>query len=151
MKKLIALSAAALLFSATIFATDTNSVTISVRAKASFEKDFSLVSNVSWTKRNDLYFVSFDADNRTNEAAYNEQGELVAVSKTIAKDELPETVAQAISDKFGNYDVAKNATQITYDNLTTYYINVANSKHLLKLKCDIGGAITVEKRVKKEA
>jgi outer membrane receptor protein involved in Fe transport len=150
MKKLaITFSAAALLIAATSFAADSNETTISAKAKTSFEKDFVTAENATWSKKDDVYIVTFDVDKKQNEAAYNEQGQLVGTSRVISKNELPLAVSLAVADKFQNYDIAKIATEITYENQTNYYLNVANGKQLLKLKCAVDGNITVESRFKK--
>ena len=143
------LSAAALLFSASIFAADSAETSVSSKASSAFQKDFSSAQNVSWQKKNDVYFVSFDVNNNSREAAYNEQGELVGASRLITSAELPLTVSLAVAKKYEGYTVAKIATEITYENETNYYINVGNESQLLRLKCSVNGDITVDSKTKK--
>ena len=143
------LSAAALLFSASIFAADSAETSVSSKANSAFRKDFSSAQNVSWQKKNDVYFVSFDVNNNSREAAYNEQGELVGASRLITSAELPLAVSLAVAKKYEGYIVAKIATEITYENETNYYINVGNESQLLRLKCSVNGDITVDSKTKK--
>ena len=143
------LSAAALLFSASIFAADSAETSVSSKASSAFQKDFSSAKNVSWQKKNDVYFVSFDVNNNSREAAYNEQGELVGASRLITSAELPLAVSLAVAKKYEGYTVAKIATEITYENETNYYINVGNESQILRLKCSINGDITVDSKTKK--
>ena len=96
-----------------------------------------------------MYFVTFDVDSKHNEAAYNEQGDLIAVSKTILLNEMPVAVRAAINNQYAGYDIAKNATEVVYNNETSYYINVANDTQLLKLKCTVNGDITVDRETKR--
>lgn len=153
MKKLaITLSAVALMLSAIpkAFGTaDSNETTISSKAKTSFDRDFGGAENATWVKKDDVYFVTFDVNNKQNEAAFNEEGDLVAMSRVVSKNQLPLTVSLAISEKFRGYDIAKIATEVIYENQTHYYINVANDRQLLKLKCAVNGDITIDRQTKK--
>ena len=150
MRKLaITLSAVFLLVSANSFATTNNETKVSAKAKTSFEKDFNGAENATWVKKDDVYFVTFDVDSKHNEAAYNEQGDLIAVSKTILLNEMPVAVRAAINNQYAGYDIAKNATEVVYNNETSYYINVANDTQLLKLKCTVNGDITVDRETKR--
>ncbi len=150
MKKLtMILSAAVLLFSASAFATAGVETTVNTKVKTAFQKDFSNAANVSWEKTSDFYVASFDVSNTQAEAAYNDQGELVGMSRKIATAELPLAVSLAIAKKYEGYQQAKAAVEITFENATSYYIAVANDKQTLKLKCAANGDIVVESKSKK--
>lgn len=150
MRKLaITLSAVALLVSATTFGAGKNETTISSKAKATFENEFVAAENASWTKKGDVYFVTFDVNSKQNEAAFNEQGDLIAVSRVISQSELPAAVSAAIEQQFHGYETAKIATEINYENQASYYINVASSNEILKLKCAEDGTITIDSKTKR--
>lgn len=149
MKKLqTILAAAALLVATSAFAAN-GPEKINAVVKKAFTQQFSAASNVSWEKTDDFYFAYFKVNNRELSAAYNENGELVGTSKILAAEELPLSVSLSIADKYCGYKVAKTATEITYDNETSYYISVENEKHTLKLKCLANGDISVSSKTKK--
>ena len=149
MKKLATvLAATAMLFSTSAFAGISNETKATSKVEKSFQKDFSKASNISWEKSNNVYIAHFDVNNVSIEAAYNEDGELVATSRGVAAADLPLPITLAIGNKYAGYEVAKKAEEITYEKETNYYINVGNDKEVLKLKCSVNGDISVDKKTK---
>jgi hypothetical protein len=148
MKKLtIILTAVVLFFSYSTFAMDPEN--ISIKVKAAFEKDFKNAENVNWKKTDEFYFASFKLNNVDIDAAYNESGELIAASKSIAISALPMQVFLALTEKYKDYALPENVVEFTYSGETNYYITVSNEKRILKLKCNTSGNIAVEKKIKK--
>jgi hypothetical protein len=83
------------------------------------------------------------------DAAYNEEGELLGVSRVIATSQLPLSISMAIAKNYEGYTVANNVTEITYEGQTNYYVEVTNSKQVLKLKCNSNGEMSVDKKIRK--
>ncbi len=149
MKKLTTvLTAIVMLFATSAFAKDGDNVTAKVAA--AFKTDFSQVNNVSWEKTSNFYFATFQFNNITVDAAYNEDGELVGVSRKIASAQLPLNVTLELAKKFSEYTVSAQAFELNYEGQTSYYLTVENSKQVLKLKCYSNGDIDVESKIKKE-
>ena len=149
MKKLATvLTAIVMLFATSAFATDGDNVTAKVAA--AFKTDFSQVNNVSWEKTSGFYFATFQLNNVTVDAAYNEEGELVGTSRKIATAQLPLNVTLELTKKFGAYTVWAQASEVTYEGLTSYYLTVENDKQVLKLKCYSNGDIDVKSKTKRE-
>ncbi len=149
MKKLTTFATAlVMLFSATAFAANHNDPTGNESVKAAFKKSFAAASDISWVKKDDVYFASFVLNNRNAEAAFNENGELIALSNKIETSELPLAVTVAVNNKYSGYTIASKATEIMYEGQTSYYVNVSNSKQFLKLKCTVNGDIVVESKQK---
>lgn len=149
MKKLQTLFAAAAILVATSAFAYPGPDKVSERVKNEFEKLFTGAVNVKWEKKDDFYFASFDLDTREVSAAYNESGELLGISRILETNQLPLNINMAIADRYAGYTVSKSVTEITYDGLTSYYVNVENDKKLLKLKCTANGEITIDKKIKK--
>lgn len=122
---------------------------VSPTVKIAFEKSFTGASNVSWEKNEEFYFAHFKLEARDMDAAYNENGELLGISRTIAIGELPLSISRAIADKYPGYTTANTVTEISYEGQTKYYVNISNSKQVLKLKCNSNGEIEIEGKVKK--
>jgi len=141
-------AAAALLFATSAFANG-KPEKVSQKVKAAFDQNFTSAKNVTWEKADDFYFAYFELNTKDVAAAYNEKGELVGTSRVISTDQLPLTVSMAIAEKYQGYAVAKVATEITYDGQTSYYVNVENSKQILKLKCGADTTIGVDTKTKK--
>ena len=147
MKKLITiLTATVLLFSATAFASAGDKVTAKV--KVEFEKDFQKAQNVSWEKTGDFYFASFVMNDLSVNAAYNETGELIGTSRKIATSQLPLTISLALSQKYSGYTIHEDATEISFDGETHYFVTVANAKQTLRLNFRTNGEVSVDKKIK---
>lgn len=149
MKKLRTVFAAAALLLATSAFAANGPEKVSPKVKAVFEKNFTEAANVSWEKSEDYYFASFTLNSKRVSVAYNENGDLLGVSRVIATSQLPITVSLAVSNKYEGYAIAKNATELTYEGQTNYYITVENSKQVLRLKCSSSGDIEVDNKTKK--
>jgi hypothetical protein len=149
MKKLrTLLAAAAILVATSAFATP-GPEKVSERVKSEFEKKFAGALNVTWEVKDDFYFATFDLNAKETGAAYNENGELLGLSRILETNQLPLSISMAIADRYAGYTVAKSITEITYNGQTSYYVAVENEKKTLKLKCTANGDITVDKKVKK--
>jgi hypothetical protein len=142
-----ALTALVMLLGTVAFAGETSNVTETVNA--SFTKDFAGASHVSWQKISDFYFADFKVNDKTVNAAYNEQGELVGTSRRVSKDQLPLAASLAIAKKYDGYELEPSVLELTYEGTTSYYFNVANSKQVLHLKVDANGESTVLNRKKR--
>jgi hypothetical protein len=148
MKKMIFSAVAALTLSASVFATDKSETSVSNPVKKSFSKSFAAASDVSWQKKDDVYFASFVLNNKKAEAAFNEDGVLIATSQVVSTAELPLAVSAAINSGYEGYRQSLATTIISYEGQTHYYLSVSNDKELLKLKCNVNGEIAVEQKVK---
>lgn len=149
MKKVKVLTTAiALFFAASSFAINDEATTINSKVNAAFKKDFATANTVVWQKKEDVYFATFQLNNIHSEAAFNEAGELIALSKTVATNQLPLAISVSLSNTYQGYTIAKNATEIMYENQTHYYLNISNGKTVIKLKCAVNGDIVEESKVK---
>ncbi len=149
MKKLRTVFAAvAMLFALSAFAS-AGPEKISVKVKTEFERNFSGALNVKWEKQDDYYFAYFDLNSKEVSAAYNENGELLGVSRILETNQLPLSISLAIANKYQGFSVGNTVTEITYEGQTSYYVTVENDKKNLKLKCTGTGEINIDKKTKK--
>lgn len=146
MKKLsIVLTAAIMLFSASAFAGPEN---VSAHIKAAFQKDFFKAEEVKWKKVDEFSFAFFKINNAAVEVAYNENGEIIAMSKNIEITNLPLSISMELEKRYAGYTLSTQATELNFEGDTYYYLTATNSKRSLKLKCNASGSITVEKKTK---
>lgn len=135
-----------MLFSATLFAADKEGVKINESVKASFQKGFLSATQVSWKQKDDVFFASFIFNDHKAEAAFNEKGDLIALSHSIETNRMPLAISVAIANKYPGFAVSKMAVEITYENQTNYYVNISDGKKMLKIKCAVNGDITVDSK-----
>lgn len=147
MKKLTTiLTSVIMLFTATAFASEGSKITAKV--KDAFEKDFQKAKNVNWEKSKDYYFATFTFNDLELNAVYNEEGELVGTSRKIATAQLPLNISLALSQKYNDYLLPENATELSYNGETHYLLTVSNSKKILQLNFIPNGEVTVDKKIK---
>ncbi len=141
------LTAIVMLFATSSFAMDGDNVTAKV--KAAFETDFSKAKQVNWEKISDFYFASFQLNDVSIDAAYNEEGELVGTSRKIASAQIPLSVSLELAKKYFEYTISEHAYELNFEGQTSYYITAENSKQALSLKCYSNGDIEVTSKTKK--
>ncbi|MES2849141.1 MAG: hypothetical protein V4685_08800 [Bacteroidota bacterium] len=146
MKKLMTLvTAAALLLSTSSFAVDTNKK-VNEKALSAFAKAFSGATNVHWTEKDDYYLVEFKVGDTRFNVAYDEEGIMIASSKSLELDELPLTVKQAVNNKYPGYEVGNNAVALTFEGQTDYLLTISNTRNVLHIKVSGKGSISVEQK-----
>jgi len=140
------LTAMILLFSVTAFASEGDNVTAKV--KLAFEKDFVKAKDVNWKKTGEFYFASFSMNDALVDVAYNEEGELVGTSRKISTTQLPLILSVVLSQKYGQYTMPVEATELSYDGQIHYYVTVVNSTQTLRLNCKPNGEVSIDKKIK---
>lgn len=147
MKKLTTIVAALLLLiSVSTFATDVN---VSSKIKSSFKKDFTSYSNERWTIKEDAYIVSFKQNDQDLAAAYNEDGDLLSVSRTITLSQLPLSVSMALQNKYSGYAITDSVIELSAEG-TSYFINAENAKYKVRMQADTAGGLNVINKTKKK-
>jgi hypothetical protein len=149
MKKFkIVLTAIVMLSTFTAFATEPDPEKLTQAVKTAFKNDFSNANDVKWVKSEGFFFASFTLNNVTVDAAYTEAGELVGTSRRIQKEQMPLSVSLAIGSQYEGYEVSKSVIELTYENVTRYYVTVSNKTETVSLKCYSNGDLDVERRTK---
>ena len=149
MKKLTAIFAAFMLLIGVSAFANTGSDNVSKTVKDAFEKNFSGAVNVTWEQTDELYFASFKLNEREVNAAYNEKGELIGISRKLQLSEVPLNVTKSLKLDFEGYTILNTVTEMLFEGQTVYYATAEGVSKILKLKCFSDGQIYVEKRIKK--
>ena len=136
-----------LLFSTTAFTVTEGDVTTKI--KTVFEKEFVSASEVTWTRKDEVYVASFKENDTYFSAAYNLDGELLNVARYIPLSQLPLNVTRALANKYGGYDIDSKAIELSTD-VTTYYIYAENKKFQLKIKSDASGNLSIDTKKRKK-
>jgi hypothetical protein len=148
MKKLtIIVTAIAMFFSTVAFAKGFDPVSREVQT--AFLKKFSSAENVTWKKSGALYFAEFQMKQNSFLAAYNDNAELVAISRTIPFDQVPLQLSQMLADNYSDYSVSNSVTEIVLEGVTSYYLSIENKTRILNLKATANGDIEVLSKIKK--
>ena len=126
------------------------SVTVNKEVSRSFTEKFTGAENVSWKQNEEFYFVDFKLNKKDMFAAYNAEGELLGVSRNLELSQLPLHVEMSIREKYKDYRIANNVTEVVLEGGTTYYLHAESKTRILKLECDSYGQVYVAERTKKK-
>lgn len=99
----------------------------------SFHKSFSNVSDVQWSKVENLYKATFTINNQIVCTFYNEDGLLVASSRYIIASQLPEYLQTDLEKYKGDYRV-KEIFEVSDESGIKYFTTLEKAGKLLLLK-----------------
>lgn len=145
-KVMIMITAAVLLLSTSSFADNVKEY-VTEKALSAFAKDFSGATNVSWQEKENFYLVGFRVGETNFTAAYSEEGELLVSTKAMKLEDLPGAVTQVVKEKYPEYEIGENVTELTFDGKANYSFTVSNSKEILYIKLDNTKQVNVERRI----
>ena len=126
------------------------SVTVNRQVSESFTAKFTGAEKVSWKQNEEFYFAEFKLNQKDMFAAYNAEGELLGVSRNLELSQVPLHVEMSIREKYKDYRIANNVTEVVLEGGTTYYLHAESKTRILKLECDSYGQVYVAERTKKK-
>ncbi len=168
MKKLTTIVAAiALFFSASAFTPDpveneltsifkvanlkaVSAVDLTRSVAQAFKDRYANAKNVNWTQAENFYFAYFETQQGNMSVAYDDKGELLAISRKVSLDRIPMAAAEAIQGQYKDYIQPVEIDEIALMGQTNYYLTVESKKAYLLLKCSPDGNIWVEKKIRKK-
>lgn len=120
---------------------------IDPRVLSAFEKEFWFAKNASWDESGGISQVKFSLNDQTFIAWYNTDAELIGTARNILYMQLPLSVIKSLEEKFGSADLS-DITEVTKDNLTTYYLTAEEKSKKYFLEASSVGSITILKKIK---
>jgi hypothetical protein len=144
MKKLATiLTAFVMLFTISAFAYRTDE--IPARVKTALAKNFTNATNVTWQKGDNqgspLYLADFSWNLTNVKAAFDEQGNLLSISRKLTIAELPLKISLAVEKKYKDYTIQGDALEIIIDEQATYKFKISNGVQTINLTSDPTGFI----------
>jgi hypothetical protein len=147
MKKL--LLALSMILTIGLSATPANDETkVDPRVISAFQKEFWFAKNANWDVSEGYTRVRFSLNDQGFIAWYNTDAELVRTARNILYMQLPLSVIKSLEEKFGNADLLE-ITEVTKDNITSYYLQVEENNKKYSLEASPSGSITIIKKTKK--
>ena len=129
MKKII-LILAILISTASVFAGET---TVNQKVLNAFKTEFSSASNVEWSVGDNYYKASFTYNAKYVFAYFNEEGELLGITRYISPLNLPLNLQTNLKKHYNNYWIS-DLFEVAKNNGTTYYITLEDADTKLVLK-----------------
>jgi hypothetical protein len=129
MKKMIITLAVALV----TFSSFANSGTVSQKVLDAFHTEFTTASEVEWTSGADYYKATFNYNGKYVFAYYNEDGELLGLTRYISPVDLPVMLENSLKKNYEGYWVS-DLVEVSKNDGTTYYITLENADTKMVLK-----------------
>lgn len=130
--KLITITLAALLSLASI-KSHANEVKVSPAVLQSFKTEFVNATEIKWSESNNIYKAEFYYAAQYVAAYFDENGEMIAVTKNISSHELPLSLQKSLKKFYTNYWIT-NLFELTDASGTNYYLTVENADTRITLK-----------------
>lgn len=107
-----------------------------------FQKQFSSASDVTWKTTNEFTSASFVAKGEKTSVFYNNDGNLIGVSKEITVEDLPKAAQKKVDENYSKFSV-KSVIEFTDASGTlNYYIQLQNERKQFILRSDELGDIS---------
>ena len=102
-----------------------------------FETTFSGAKDITWEQVGVLYKVTFAINGEYASAFYNSTGDLIAQTRNMTSQQLPQTLASNLKKEMKGYWIT-DAFAVMIDGDTTYYVNLENADESFMLKSVAG-------------
>lgn len=150
MKKRILLLSIVLV-SLTAFSYAADAPAISKNVISSFNRQFTNAHDVKWENRSNFIKAQFTINDKVLFAYFNNSGELIAVTRFIAPDQLPLELLASLKKTYNNCWVS-DLFEIQTEAGTAYYATLENADQTIVLKSEgISGWQTFQKERKENA
>jgi hypothetical protein len=138
MKKLFILALIAIATGTSAFASVSNATT-------HFATAFSDAKNVSWISNGKFDKVTFDLNNETITAFYNEDGDLIGTSKKVSFDKLPKAALETITTRytFPDYQIVECIEFSSENGEKEYYTSFSTDDSIVVLEIMENGRVSV--------
>jgi len=146
-KKLLSISLAVLVAISSAFAG--NKEGASDKAVQSFKKDFAQATNVQWDTRKDFNRATFQLNGEIMFAYYSVDGELIALSRNLASNQLPIRLSASLKKMYSEYWIS-DLFEVASNNESSYYVTVENAETTVVLRAVGSGDWEVFRKERKE-
>jgi len=144
MKKLIV--AAAMIVSLSAFAKEER--TVSPKVLNAFNTEFTTAQEVEWTVSSDYYRADFDMNGQKVSAYFNEDGDLMGITRNISSAQLPVSLQNSLKKNYGNYWIS-NLFEVAKNNGTSYYVTMEDGDKKIVLNSTAGSDWHIFKKDRK--
>lgn len=138
-----------LIITTSAFNTANATITTNKAAIASFMKCYKNVSFVNWKTTELFTKASFKQDGANVEVFYDNEGELIATSKSISIKDLPKNAIKYFEKWYSapTYTVKNSIEYVTADGEKKYFVSVEDKKHARLYEVTIDGKVSFFKTI----
>jgi hypothetical protein len=121
---------------------------VSKRTKESFNSSFNTATSVNWQQEKEFVKATFTLNNQVMCAFYDNEGNLLAITRNILSDQLPINLLTDLRKNYNNLWIT-DLFELAADGQTSYYITLENADEILVLKSSDFSSWHVYKRTKR--
>jgi hypothetical protein len=144
MKKMILILAISI-STASVFASEKN---VNQKVLNAFNTEFATAANVEWTVGDNYYKASFTYNEKYVFAYFNEEGELLGITRYISPVNLPLNLQTNLKKNYNDYWIS-DLFEVAKNSGTAYYITLENADTKMVLKSADGNNWSVHNKEKK--
>ena len=108
---------------------------VSEKIMNSFKKEFTEAKDVQWESTKDFAKATFTMTGQVMFAYYNNDGNLLAVTRNIVAAQLPISLLNEVKKSYSDFWIS-DLFEMSSENNTTYYITLENGDQKVVLKSD---------------
>ena len=131
-KKIILLSAAAMMLFATTFAQNTDNG-INEKVATAFSQKFARATNVNWEFTDTYYKAGFESNGQTLVAFFTEDGEKMGVARNILSTDLPINLLAGLNENYSEFWIS-DLFEHAADGTSIYYATIENADQKIILE-----------------
>ncbi len=141
MKKFLIAALIVVSFATSAFAS--NNESISSKAIAHLEANYSAAKNISWTVSDNFEKASITIGNENINVYYNEYGDLIGSTKTMAFDKLPKSALDILTNDytFPDYQLTDCIEFTDADNNKSFYVSFDLNNERIVLSISASGSV----------
>ena len=148
-KRILLLSIVLVSFTAFSFAAD--APVISKNVISSFNKQFSNARDIKWERQENFIKAEFSVNEMVLFAYFNNNGDLLAVTRFISPSQLPLELMTSLKKTYGDYWIS-DLFEIQTEAGTAYYATLQDADKIIILKSEgISGWQTFQREKKEHA
>ncbi|BAV05487.1 hypothetical protein SAMN05421788_10561 [Filimonas lacunae] len=140
MKKFIIAAITFITLATTAFAADNNSHVASL-----FKAAYPNATNVHYKSIGEVVSISF-VDNGNNMQAFYNEGEQIAISRTISLQQLPSRAITALQNRFNGYATTEVIELDHNIEGTSYYVSLETSSQKVVAQVSVNGEVSLFKK-----
>jgi len=145
MKKFLVTAALAIAVVTVSFASDGK---VHKAIQSAFQKEFATAFNPRWESIGDgIYHVSFTQESEVMDAYYNEDAQLISLSRYISREQLPLLVSKTISEKLKSAEITQ-LRELVSENETSYLVTAKKDNTTIISRVYTTGGFQIVKKIK---
>lgn len=139
------LAIAVLVTSLSSFASEEN---VNAKVLSAFKNDFNTAKEVEWSAGRNYYKAAFIYNDRHVFAYYNQDGELLGLSRYISPDDLPLSLQADLKKSYNKYWIS-DLFEASKSSGTSYYITLENADTKIILRASADSDWSLHEKIRK--